>query len=89
MRNWGIVTKITIATCGIVLLFLLPGGVFLRNFERNLLQMFKKADSDRIQLSMNDRQLAEKTSLQKNVAFKCGIRSTPLRWRRNWGTRLS
>jgi methyl-accepting chemotaxis protein WspA len=73
MRNWSIVTKITIATCGIVLLFLLPGSFFLRNYEKNLVQMFKDAYSNRIQQSTNDRKLAEKTSLQKNVAFNTQI----------------
>ena len=73
MRNWGIVTKITIATCGIVLLFLLPGSVFLRNFERNLVQKFETAYKQRIEQSSDEQKLAEKASLQKNVAFNAQI----------------
>jgi methyl-accepting chemotaxis protein WspA len=73
MRSWSIITKITVATCGIVFLFILIGGMVLRTYEYHLIQRFKNTDEERIEQSTAERKKAEETALQKNVAFNAQI----------------
>lgn len=73
MRHWSIVTKIAVSACGVVSVLLILAGVVLINFERNLIAMFKEEHFARIRQSIDNREEAEKVSLQKNVAFNAHI----------------
>jgi len=75
MHNRSIVTKIVVFSCGIVTLLMLTGSYFLITFERNLVQSFTDEYLNKISLSIDSREEAEKASLQKDVRFNTKILS--------------
>jgi hypothetical protein len=73
MRNWSILTKISVAANGIILLLLVLGGFALIKFEINLVNMFNAEFLTKISQTIDERQQAEAESLQQNVAFTTQI----------------
>ncbi len=69
MRHWSIAAKISAAACGVVFLLLCAGGILLIRFEFSLLAAFKAEHLARVQQSIADREVAEKTSLRNMVEF--------------------
>lgn len=69
MRHWSIAAKVSAAACGVVFLLLSIGGILLFRFEVSLLAIFKAEHLARVQQSIADRELAEKTSLRSTVEF--------------------
>lgn len=75
MRNWGIITKITVSANGVILLLLVVGGFLLIRFEINLVDTFHEEFTANITESIGDRKNAETESLRNTVIFTTQILS--------------
>ncbi len=75
MLDRSIVTKIAASVCGMVFILLLTGSFGLIKFEISLVDRFARERLDKINQSIDDRERAEKASLQRNVRFNTEILS--------------
>ncbi len=74
MRHWSIVTQIVIVSCGIMFVLLLFGSVVFMKFEiAPLVETFTHDYLQKINHTINTREQAEKTLLEKNVKFNSEI----------------
>ena len=73
MHKRSIVTKITVSVCGIVTLLLSLGGFALIKFETELVEGFTREHLEKITHSIDEREKAERVSLEKNIRFKIDI----------------
>jgi len=73
MKNLSIVTKIVASACGIISVLLLLGGFVLIEFEKNIVNDFMDEHLKKISHSIEEREKAEKTSLQEEIHFKLKI----------------
>ncbi len=75
MRDWSVVTKIVTYTCSAMFVLLVLNGFVLLKFERDRKEVFVAEYQEKIHQSINNREQAERGSLQKNVAFNTEILS--------------
>ena len=74
MRNWSIVTKIVASACVIVSVLLLMGSFVSMKFEISpLIEAFTEDYLQKIQQTIDEREQAEKASLEQNVRFNSEI----------------
>ncbi len=69
MRQWSIVTQITLLVCSIVALFIISGGVILIKFERDLINRFVTRYVVKINTSLDIQQQQIAANLQEFIAF--------------------
>jgi len=74
MRNWSIITKIVVSACVIVFVLLLLGSFVLMKFVISpLVEAFTDDYLKKIQQTIDEREQAEKTSLEQNIKFNSEI----------------
>ena len=69
MRKMSISAKISLMSCGILLVFLLIGGSILVLYEKELISSFIDDNLTDIKKSINEREKTERESLSRNVRF--------------------
>lgn len=69
MRQWSIVTKVTVLICGIVTLLVVFGGVLLMQTELDMAHLFMEKYQERIGLAFDAREKSEKENLQEFIWF--------------------
>ncbi len=75
MRQWSIVTKITVSVLGILIVLVLVSGFLLVRFEIHKEQRIVEQFRGTILNSLADRKTEEQDTLQRNVAFHAAILS--------------
>lgn len=73
MRNWSIVTKIVVSTCGVVCVLLMLGSLLLFRFEIDMVESFDVEYREKMLASLDERKQELKASLEKNVTFNTKI----------------
>ena len=69
VREWSIVTKVTVLVCGIVMLLVVVSGALLINVELDMISTFMEKHQEKITRSFDDRKQGEQVNLQEFIAF--------------------
>jgi len=67
MRNWSIITKLVVSTCGIVCLLVMLGGFILIKFEINMVNSFTSEILKGINQFIDEGEAEEKRALQRII----------------------